>query len=302
MRRRALLQAGIGLAALATLDTTPAADDALVQRAIPSSGERLPVIGLGTSGPFEVGADPAARAALTEVLAAFLAGGGRLIDTSPMYTTAEAVLGELLTPVQRAGAFLATKVWTRGAADGAAQMAESAHLLRRERLDLIQVHNLVDVDTQLDTLRRWKSEGRVRYTGITHYQASAYADLMRVMRRHRPDFVQFNYSVVSREAERELLPLAADLGVAVIVNRAFEDGRLFTIVKGRPLPAFAAEFDCRSWAQLFLKFVLSHPAVTCVIPATGRVAHLRDNLGAGRGPLLDDAARRALADVVARAG
>jgi diketogulonate reductase-like aldo/keto reductase len=191
-------------------------------------------------------------------------------------------------------------VWTRGAAAGIAQMRESSRRLGRLRLDLIQVHNLVDCDTHLATLQRWKREGLVCYVGITHYQVSAHDELMRLMRRYRPDFVQFNYSVVTRAAERELLPLAAELGIAVIVNRAFEDGRLFEIVRDRALPGFAAEVGCDSWAQLFLKYVLSHQAVTCVIPATGKLRHLQDNLKAGRGRLLDPAQAQSLIGLLER--
>jgi aryl-alcohol dehydrogenase-like predicted oxidoreductase len=239
-----------------------------------------------------VGAEPAARAPLREVLLGFFAGGATLIDTSPMYSTAEAVLGDLLTAEQQAKVFIATKVWTpdsggHGEQKGIEQMQRSMALLRHKRIELMQVHNLVDVDVHLKTLRRWKAEGRIKYIGVKHYTTSSYPDLIDIIGREKLDFVQFNYSAVTREAERRLLPLCADKGVAVIINRAFEDGNLFTKVQGKPLPDWAAEFGAKSWAQVFLKFVLAHPAVTCVIPATGKFRNLADNLSAGMGPLPD---------------
>jgi aryl-alcohol dehydrogenase-like predicted oxidoreductase len=264
----------------------------LLMRRIPSTGETLPAIGLGTSGAFEVGADKAARAPLREVLQAFFGAGATLIDTSPMYSTAEAVLGDLLTGEQQARSFIATKVWTPnsgGAAEqkGIEQMQRSITLLKHRRVELMQVHNLVDLDVHLKTLRRWKAEGRIKYFGVTHYTTSSYPDLIAIIEREKPDFVQFNYSVAKREAEKKLLPLCADRGVAVLINRAFEDGDLFTRVKDRPVPQWAVEFGAKSWAQIFLKYVLANPAVTCVIPATGKVRNLMDNLGAGAGPLPD---------------
>jgi aryl-alcohol dehydrogenase-like predicted oxidoreductase len=268
-------------------------------RTVPSSGEEIPLIGLGTSGPFEVGETAEERAPLREVLAGFFAAAGRLIDTSPMYSTAERVLGDLLTPDMHRQAFLATKVWTRGERSGIEQMTHSAQLLRSARLDLIQVHNLLDIDTQLKTLHAWKESGRVRYVGVTHYTVSAHADLARVLERRPLDFVQFNYSPVTRDAEKRLLPLAAQRGVAVLVNRPFEDGALFEAVRGKALPAWAAEIDASSWGQLALKFIASHPAVTCIIPATGKLAHLSDNLGGGRGRLPDARQREAIAQAFA---
>jgi len=264
-------------------------------RRVPSSGEEMPVIGLGTSGPFEVGESRTERAPLAQVLEAFFASGARLIDTSPMYSSAERVLGELLTDAMRRRAFLATKVWTRGERAGIEQMTHSAQLLRRERLDLIQVHNLLDLDTQLRTLNSWKEAGRVRYVGVTHYTVGAHAELARALERNRLDFVQLNYSPVTRAAEQRLLPLAAERGVAVLVNRPFEDGALFAAVRGKPLPAWAADIDAASWGQLALKFIAAHPAVTCIIPATGKLAHLEDNLAGGRGRLPDTRQREAIA-------
>jgi aryl-alcohol dehydrogenase-like predicted oxidoreductase len=272
--------------------TPSASTGKLLMRRIPSSGETIPAIGLGTSGPFEVGADEAARAPLREVLQNFFAGGATLIDTSPMYSTAEAVLGDLLTADQQSKAFIATKVWTPGSGGhgeqkGVEQMQRSMALLRHKRIELMQVHNLVDVDAHLKTLKRWKAEGKVKYIGVTHYTTSSYPDLIAIIEREKLDFVQFNYSVTTREAEKRLLPLCADKGVAVLVNRAFEDGNLFTQVQGRALPAWATEFDAKSWAQVFLKFVLAHTAVTCVIPATGKLRNLVDNLAAATGALPD---------------
>jgi len=216
-----------------------------------------------------------------------------------MYSRAERVLGELLTDPMRQRVFLATKVWTRGERAGIEQMTHSAQLLGRERLDLIQVHNLLDLDTQLKTLSSWKEAGRVRYVGVTHYTVSAHAELARVLERHRLDFVQLNYSPVTRAAEQHLLPLAAERGVAVLVNRPFEDGALFAALRGKPLPAWAAAVDAASWGQLALKFIASHPAVTCIIPATGKLTHLEDNLAGGRGRLPDARQREAIAQAFA---
>jgi len=215
-----------------------------------------------------------------------------------MYSTAEAVLGDLLTADQQEKAFIATKVWTPGSGGhgeqkGIEQMQRSMALLKHKRIELMQVHNLVDLDVHLNTLRRWKAEGKIAYIGVTHYTTSSYPDLMAILEREKLDFVQFNYSVTTREAEKRLLPMCMDKGVAVLVNRAFEDGNLFTQVQGRALPAWAAEFGAKSWAQVFLKFVLAHPAVTCVIPATGKLRNLVDNLGAATGAL-PDAKQRAL--------
>jgi aryl-alcohol dehydrogenase-like predicted oxidoreductase len=296
MKRRELLARGVQIMAAAAVTSHAHADPAsLIRRRIPSSGEEIPVIGLGTSGPFEVGDSAAERAPLRQVLETFFGAGGRLIDTSPMYSSAERVLGELLTPEMHQRAFLATKVWTRGERAGVEQMTQSAQLLHSAPLDLIQVHNLLDLDTQLRTLHAWKSSGRVRYVGVTHYTVNAHAELARVLEREQLDFVQFNYSPVTRAAEQHLLPLAAERGVAVLVNRPFEDGALFQTVRGRPLPAWAAELDAASWGQLALKFIAGHPAVSCIIPATGSTAHLTDNLGGGRGRLPDAREREAIA-------
>ena len=292
MDRRNFLALGGVAAVTGSGIVNGAPGDKLLMRRIPSSGETIPAIGLGTSGPFEVGSDEAARTPLREVLKGFFAGGATLIDTSPMYSSAESVLGALLTADQQEKVFIATKVWTPGSGvhgeqKGVEQMQRSMALLKHKRIELMQVHNLVDLDAHLKTLHRWKAEGRIKYIGVTHYTTASYPDLISIIEREKLDFVQFNYSVTTREAEKRLLPLCADKGVAVLVNRAFEDGDLFTQVQGRPLPTWAAEFGAQSWAQVFLKFVLAHPAVTCVIPATGKIRNLLDNLGAATGALPD---------------
>lgn len=269
-----------------------------ILRAIPSSKETVPVIGLGTWQTFDVGAG-AAREPLCQVLRRFVALGGRIVDSSPMYGRAESVVGDLAAELGvRDKLFVATKVWTSGRDAGIGQMEESARRLRTRRLDLMQVHNLVDWRTHLRTLSEWKRAGRVRYVGVTHYAASAYAELEQIMRSEPLDFVQLNYSVVEREAERRLLPLAAERGLAVLVNRPFAEGTLFRRVRGRTLPPWAAEAGGGSWAQLFLKWIVAHPAVTCVIPATSRPEHLEDNMQAGVGPLPDAALRDRIAAVV----
>ena len=302
MNRRELLAGGVQLMAAAALTSRAGANpsDAPLLRKIPASGEELPLIGLGTSRTFEVGESSAERAPLREVLEGFFASGARLIDTSPMYGRAETVLGELMTPAMHQRAFLATKVWTRGERSGIEQMTHSAQLLKSARLDLIQVHNLLDLETHLKTLREWQESGRVRYIGVTHYTVSAHPELARVLAREKLDFVQFNYSPLTRDAETRLLPLAAERGVAVLVNRPFEDGALFQAVHGKPLPAWAGDVDAASWGQLALKYIGAHPAVTCIIPATGKLAHLQDNLAAGRGRLPDARQREAIAQAFAR--
>jgi len=259
-------------------------------RPIPSTREMLPVIGCGTYVGFDVARDSEEYRRLTGVLQALFAAGGSVIDSSPMYGRAEAVAGELLAAGgSRSRAFVATKVWTRGRAEGIRQMQESMRRLQVERLDLMQVHNLVDWRTHLATLRDWHADGRVRYLGITHYTAGAYGELEAVMRAERFDFVQINYSLDEREAEQRILPLAAELGMAVIINRPFGGGGLLRRLRDRPLPPWAAEIGATSWAQLLLKFVLGHPAVTCTIPGTGRPEHMADNARAGDGAIPDAA-------------
>jgi diketogulonate reductase-like aldo/keto reductase len=268
----------------------------MLTRRIPSSGEMLPAIGLGTWQTFDVGPTPAERAPLEEVLATFVALGGKLIDSSPMYGNAETVAGDLAAKLGlRSKLFVATKVWTSGKAAGIEQMKESMQKLRANPIDLMQVHNLQDVDTHLATLREWKRSGQVRHIGVTHYTASAHDAVARVIAAQPVDFIQINYSVGEREAERRLLPQALEKGVAVIVNRPFAGGDLFSRLRGKPLPAWAGEIDCTSWAQLLLKFVISHPAITCAIPATSKVSHLRDNMKAGTGRLPDQKMRARIA-------
>jgi aryl-alcohol dehydrogenase-like predicted oxidoreductase len=231
------------------------------------------------------------------VLRLLVAQGGSVIDSSPMYGRAEGVVGDLGAALDaHRSLFLATKVWTRGESVGRAQMEDSFRLLRAKRIDLMQVHNLLDWKAHLKTLQGWKAAGRLRYIGVTHYHSGAYAELASVLRTRAFDFVQLNFSMAERDAERELLPLAAELGVAVLVNRPFSQGDLFPRVKGHALPDWAAELDCASWAQFFLKWILAHPAVTCAIPGTRRIAHLNDNLGAARGRLPSEPLRRKMLD------
>jgi len=271
------------------------------QRPIPRTGERLPVIGLGTWQTFDVGPNAPERAELTEVMRRFAAQGGRVVDSSPMYGQAERVVGDVTGDLNaRERLFFATKVWTSGRDAGIRQMETSLKLMRAGTIDLMQVHNLLDLDTHSRTLRDWKAAGRIRYLGITHYHAGAHADLERLLKTREWDFAQFNYSLAEPEAEARLLPACAELGVAVIVNRPFAEGALFRRVKGRELPSWAAEIDCASWAQFFLKWIVSHPAVTCAIPGTSRVVHLEDNLKAGLGRLPDAAMRRRMAQELSR--
>ena len=268
----------------------------LLTRPIPSTGEAMPVIGLGTWPVFDVGGDESARRPLREVLRRLADAVGRMIDSSPMYGRAEKVTGDLVADLAiRDRTFLATKVWTSGREAGIAQMRRSAALLRADPIDLMQIHNLVDWRTHLATLRRMKDDGRIRYVGITHYTSRALAELARILENEPGiDFVQCGYSLAMRAAEQELLPLAAARGVAVIVNQPLGQGGLLRRVGGRPLPDWVAEFDCASWAQLLLKYVLAEPAVTCVIPATRDPQHMTDNLAAGFGRLPDESERRRL--------
>ena len=257
-------------------------------RPIPSTGEALPVIGCGTYIGFDHAPGSLEYALLPGVVGALLDAGGRVLDSSPMYGRAEATTGEVLAAGgRRAEAFLATKVWTQGRAAGVRQMETSMRLLRADRIDLMQIHNLLDWRTHLATLRAWKEDGRIRYLGITHYTSSAYADVEAVLRAEKLDFLQINYALDDRLAAERLLPLAADRGVAVIVNMPFGGGGLLRGLLGRPLPAWAGAIGCTSWAQVLLKFVLSHPGVTCAIPGTRRKEHMEDNVAAGFGIVPD---------------
>ena len=274
--------------------------DSLIKKPIPKTGELLPAIGLGTWQTFDVGAAKAAREPLKAVLQEFVRDGGSVIDSSPMYGQSETVAGDLAFELNaQKNLFFATKVWTSGRDAGIRQMEESFRRLRVQRMDLLQVHNLVDYRTHLATLRRWKEEGRVRYIGVTHYTANAYDDLARVLANEELDFVQLNYSIAEREAEKRLLSLAAERKMAVLVNRPLAAGALFNKVRGKSLPPWAKEIGCASWSQIFLKFVISHPAVTCAIPATAKAAHLTDNMQALHGPLPDSAGRERIARYVA---
>jgi diketogulonate reductase-like aldo/keto reductase len=288
-RRRTLL--GV-LAAGALVKAAQAAE--LVKRPIPASGEALPVIGLGTWQTFDAGNDAAARAPLREVLRLL---DGNLVDSSPMYGTSESVAGDLIAELgMRKRLFIATKVWTSGRAEAIRQMETSFRRLRVQRMDLMQVHNLVDVSTHTQTLKAWKAQGRVRYLGITHYTSSAYPEVERWLRTGDYDFLQINYSLAEREAEKRLLEMARDRRVAVIVNRPFAEGALFRQTRDKPLPSWAkAELGVESWAQFFLKWIVGHPAVTCAIPGTGKPEHMRDNLAAGVGALPDAALRQRMA-------
>lgn len=297
--RRQFLLSGVALAGVAFMPRIAGAlspAPGLDRRAIPASGERLPVIGMGTSGSFEVGDDAAARDALREVLRRFTAAGAMLIDTAPTYGSAETVLGELVAELGiRDSLFLATKLsGVTGRDAGLAQFEATLKRLKTDKVELLQVHNLRDWRTQLALARELKAEGRVRYVGLTHFRDEAHEELSDAVAESSPDFLQINYSVTQRAAETRVLPLARDKGVAVLANRNFNDGSLFSRVKGRDVPAWAKEAGITSWAQLFLKFALSHPAVTVVIPATGKPDRQSDNLKAGTGITLDETQRQLL--------
>ena len=300
-RREAAKLIGGTAAAVVLPITTQAATESstMLTRTIPSSGEKLPVIGLGTWRAFDVDLTSDIRRQLEEVLSLFVKLGERGVDSSPMYGRAEEVIGELTAALGiREKLFLATKVWTRGKENGIKSIERSMALLRTNRIDLMQVHNLLDVHTHLATLRQWKEQGRIRYIGVTHYNSSAFPEIEKILRTEKLDFLQINYSLMEPEAEQRVLPLAQERGVAVIVNRPFGAGDLFDKVRSKPLPGWAAEFDCRSWAQFFLKWIAAHPAVTCAIPATNKPSHLQDNLQAGTGRLPDANMRRRMAELV----
>ena len=287
LTRAAFLRAALALPLGSVLSPSPVRSATIAPmntRPIPSSREALPVIGCGTYIGFDQAPGSPGYAALPGVVEALFAAGGKVLDSSPMYGRAEETTGELLAANgRRSEAFLATKVWTQGKPEGIRQMEESMRLLRSPRIDLMQVHNLVDWRTHLATLRGWKEQGRVRYIGITHYTSSAYPEVERVLRAEKLDFLQINYALDDRLAEQRLLPLAAERGVAVIVNMPFGGGGLLRGLLARPLPDWAAAIGCTSWAQVLLKFVLSHPAVTCAIPGTRRREHMEDNVRAGFG-------------------
>ncbi|WP_375739677.1 aldo/keto reductase [Pseudomonas boanensis] len=295
------LGAGAALCAMSPFGLGAEAVEAqpLKRRATPTSGELLPVIGVGTSRVFDISpADSEAWTDCRRVLEHLFAAGGSVIDSSPMYGEAETVVGSLLGELQaHAKAFVATKVWTQGRERGIEQMQHSMRLLQRQHIDLMQVHNLVDWEEQLKTLRQWKDEGRIRYLGITHYTASAFDEVERVLRAQKLDFLQINYALADRKAEERILPLAQERGVAVLINRPFGGGNLLRRLIQQPVPGWAGDYDCTSWPQLLLKFCLSHPAVTCVIPGTGKPRHMLDNLQAGRGTEPDQALRQRLIEI-----
>jgi diketogulonate reductase-like aldo/keto reductase len=299
-RRRFLhWMAGTGLLPLLPAMAVPATAVQPITRPVPRTGEEIPVIGMGTWRTFDVGDDIALRDERTEVLRTFFEQGGRLVDSSPMYGSSEAVLGYALQRIDSAPLFSATKVWTRGRQSGEDQMERSRSLWGVERFDLMQIHNLVDWETHLQTLMDYRAEGRIRYLGITTSHGRDHEAFERIMEDHPLDFIQITYNMLDRAAESRLLPLAQERGIAVIINRPFRGADLFRQVEGRPLPGWAAEIGCEYWSQVFLKFVVSHPAVTCAIPATRRVDRMIQNMAAGRGELPDEALRRRmLADLV----
>ena len=281
----------------------------MLMRTIPSSGEKLPVIGLGTWRTFDVDLTSDTRRTLEEVLFLLVKLGGRVIDSSPMYGRAEGVIGQLTSALgirdklataspSGGGLFLATKVWTHGKENGIKSVERSMALLRTNRIDLMQVHNLLDVQTHLATLRQWKEQGRIRYLGVTHYDSSALPQIENILKTEKLDFLQINYSLMEREAEQRVLPLAQERGVAVIVNRPFGAGDLFDKVRSKPLPDWTGDFDCRSWAQFFLKWIVGNPAVSCAIPATGKPQHLEDNMQGGFGRLPDPNTRPRMVELV----
>ena len=271
----------------------------MLSRVIPSSNEKVPVIGLGTWQTFDI--DPASpqRKQLEEVVTLFVKLGGKVIDSSPMYGRAEEVVGEISSSLGlRDSIFLATKVWTRGKKAGIESMERSFARLKTKGIDLMQVHNLVDAPAHLATMREWKSQGRFRYLGVTHYNSGGYREVEDILRSEKFDFLQINYSIMEREAEERILPLAKERGVAVIANRPFGGGDLFRRLRTKPLPEWAAEFDCRSWAQFLLKWIIAHDAITCAIPATSNPKHLEDNMKGGIGRLPDAKMRQRMAETV----
>lgn len=296
LSRRELLRmsAGLGLGAFfSPFMTLLEYNQNMKTRPIPSSGEMLPIVGLGTWIQFDVGASEADREPLRKVLNLMVEQGGKVIDSSPMYGNAEKVVGDLTNDIGHSDHFFyATKVWTRGRDSGINQMNASMQKMGRETMDLIQVHNLLDWKTHLETLHEWKEEGKIRYTGVTHYTNASHDDLEEIVRNREIDFVQFNYSIRERHAEQSLLDAAKDNGVAVLINQPYGGGSLFQAVSGKSLPDWASGYDINSWGQFFLKYILSHQAVTCVIPGTSDPEHLVDNMGAGYGPMPDKQARK----------
>lgn len=284
----------LGFSPFVSLSPALASGKAIVKR-IPKTQETLPVIGMGSHRTFDVEGEAAQLDRLTPVLKAFFDNGGAVIDSSPMYGNAEKILGDVLARVSnKQHLFAATKVWSDGRQAGIEQMQRSMQRMRVKRMDLMQIHNLRDWETHLQTLKAWKAEGKIRYIGITTSHGRDHEELIDILKKHPFDFVQFSYNVLNREVERYLLPLAQDKGIATLINRPFQKGQLFRLSKGKPLPAWAAQCDCNSWAQVFLKFVVSHPAVTCAIPATSKLKHMQDNMQAGFGRLPDADLRKTI--------
>ncbi len=291
-RRKALKHIGVGVSALAIPNLSFSSNNQIMKRTIPYSGERIGVVGLGTWQTFDVGNSITKRTSLKAVLRALSEGGGNVIDSSPMYGSSEGVVGDLAMEANiQDQLFFATKVWTTGRQSGIDQMNTSMIRMKVNPMDLMQIHNLQDWKTHIKTLYDWKDRGLIRYTGITHYLDSAHNEMERIIKTEKLDFVQVNYSINNRNAEKSLLPLAEDKGVAVITNRPYAGGSLFRKVRDKGLPEWASEFDCNSWGQFFLKYLLSNTAVTCVIPGTSKEKHMRDNLGAGIGILPDTTTR-----------
>ena len=297
-RRDCLLQ----LNALGVLSFTPYGmriEENALKRAIPSTGEKLTVVGVGTWQTFDVGASDVARQPLKEVLKTLISKGGSVIDSSPMYGRSEEVVGDLSNELNlNDQLFVATKVWTNGRENGIRQINESFRRMRRKKIELMQIHNLTDWQTHLKTLRSWKEEGKIRYLGLTHYTGSAHEKLASILSEEPVDFIQINYNILDRNAGKRLLPYAREKNVAVIINQPFESGSLFRHVRGKQLPGWAKEFDCHSWAQFFLKFILSDPAVTCVIPGTDNPEHMLDNMGAAFGKLPSEKQRAEMVRVI----
>ena len=299
-RRAAKLIGATAASALLPIGTSLVygANESRLMRSIPSTGEKLPVIGLGSATTFDVRPGSPQLKPLGEVLALFVKHGGKVIDSSPAYGNAESVIGGLAAKSHLSNSlFIATKVWSNDKQQGIAQMERSLERFQTRKIDLMQVHNLGGIETQMASLREWKAKGKIRYTGITYSEDRGFGEVERVMRAHKPDFVQINYSLVDRGAAQRILPLAQELRMGVIINRPFGGGGIFKVISAKPLPAWAAEFDCHSWAQFLLKWIVAHPAVTCVIPATNNPQHLEDNMAAGVGRLPDAKTRQRMASL-----